>query len=322
MLATWTASSSLFIAAQAVLLAIADRRGHRPGRTIDDIRELDRPRATGDDLGGRVRRLIEEADAATFELDGVRRDLSYLIELIGIGIVRLDDDRRIELANAAAHRSSTARLARSWPAVTGSLPRRPDRGAIVETAREPVPLSARSACGPDGAVLVVRARRSPVRGVWAVLEDVSELRRLQQIRAEFIDNLSHELRTPLTTVSLLGETLAREADAAGDAVPAKMRDRIAKIEVETGHLVQMVNELLDLARIESGGPLVLLDDVDLGRVARESVDAFGCSPSARADASFGRSGRVPRSVATRTGSARSRQPRPQRAQVRRRSAAT
>ena len=51
-----------------------------------------------------------------------------------------------------------------------------------------------------------------------------------------------------------------------------MRDRIDKIEVETGHLVQMVNELLDLARIESGGPLVLLDDVDLGRVVTESVE--------------------------------------------------
>jgi two-component system phosphate regulon sensor histidine kinase PhoR len=126
--------------------------------------------------------------------------------------------------------------------------------------------------GPDGPVLVVRARRSPGRRVWAVLEDVSELRRLQQIRAEFIDNLSHELRTPLTTISLLAETLARDADAAGEAIPAKMRDRIDKVEVETGHLVQMVNELLDLARIESGGPLAMRDDVDLGHVVGESVE--------------------------------------------------
>jgi two-component system phosphate regulon sensor histidine kinase PhoR len=51
-----------------------------------------------------------------------------------------------------------------------------------------------------------------------------------------------------------------------------MRDRITKIEVETGHLVQMVNELLDLARIESGGPLVLIDDVDIGRVVAESTE--------------------------------------------------
>jgi two-component system, OmpR family, phosphate regulon sensor histidine kinase PhoR len=126
--------------------------------------------------------------------------------------------------------------------------------------------------GPDGPNLVIRARRSPVSGVWIVLEDVSELRRLQQIRAEFVDNLSHELRTPLSTISLLAETLSRDAEAAGDAVPAKMRERIAKVEVETGHLVQMVNELLDLARIESGGPLMLLDDVDLGRVVVESAE--------------------------------------------------
>ena len=104
------------------------------------------------------------------------------------------------------------------------------------------------------------------------MEDVSELRRLQRIRTEFIDNLSHELRTPLTTVSLLAETLVREADQAGEALPPRMRDRIAKIEVETDHLVQMVNELLDLSRIESGGPMPLLDSIDLGRLALASVE--------------------------------------------------
>jgi two-component system phosphate regulon sensor histidine kinase PhoR len=88
------------------------------------------------------------------------------------------------------------------------------------------------------------------------------------VRREFFANLSHELRTPLTTVSLLAETLAREAAEADQAIPERMRDRIGKIEVETGHIAQMVNELLDLARIESGGPAVHLDDVDLGAVAR------------------------------------------------------
>ena len=51
-----------------------------------------------------------------------------------------------------------------------------------------------------------------------------------------------------------------------------MRDRIAKIEVETGHLVQMVNELLDLSRIEGGGTLQLVDGVDMGRLAAESAE--------------------------------------------------
>ncbi len=85
-----------------------------------------------------------------------------------------------------------------------------------------------------------------------VLEDVTELRRLQQIRTEFIDNLGHELRTPLSTVTLLAETLAREAEVAD--IPPRMRERIALIEVETGHIAQMVNEMLDLARMEGGLP--------------------------------------------------------------------
>ncbi len=118
--------------------------------------------------------------------------------------------------------------------------------------------------------LVLRATRRAGDELVVVLEDATELRRLQQIRAEFIDNLSHELRTPLSTVSLLAETLARDAERAD--VPERMRERIAKIEVETGHLVQMVSELLDLARIEGGSQLRLEDDVDLGRLADASAE--------------------------------------------------
>ena len=68
-----------------------------------------------------------------------------------------------------------------------------------------------------------------------------------------------------------------------------MRERITKIEVETGHLVQMVNELLDLARIEGGSQLVLADDVDLGRARRGAPSsASACSPTATASRSSSR----------------------------------
>jgi two-component system phosphate regulon sensor histidine kinase PhoR len=225
------------------------------------------------DLPTLVRRLRERLDASEFELDQQVRNASYLADLMGMGIIRLDDRGRVELANAAAH----ILLRRGPSAIVG----RTALETFVDSRVEEVIATAGATgsasgefrlSGADGPTLIIRARRSPVSGVWVVLEDVSELRRLQQIRAEFVDNLSHELRTPLSTVSLLAETLAREADAAGDGVPPRMRDRIGKIEVEIGHLVQMVNELLDLARIESGGPLVLLDDVDLGQVATEAAE--------------------------------------------------
>ena len=228
---------------------------------------------TGADVPTLVRHLRDRLDASEFELDQQVRNASYLADLMGVGIVRLDERGMVELANAAAH------LLLRRPA--GSLRGRTELETFLDSRVEELIATARAGgsasgefrlSGPSGPTLVVRARRSPTSGVWIVLEDVSELRRLQQIRTEFVDNLSHELRTPLSTVSLLAETLAREAEAAGEGVPPRMRDRIGKIEVETGHLVQMVNELLDLARIEGGGPLVLLDDVDLGRVAADAAD--------------------------------------------------
>jgi two-component system, OmpR family, phosphate regulon sensor histidine kinase PhoR len=267
-----------FVAVLAVTLALAIGYALDRERALDAARtaalrgepEDDDPAA---DLPTRIRRLRDRLDASEFELDQQVRNASYLADLMGVGIVRLDEDGTVELANAAAHI-----LLRRPP---GSLRGRTALETFVDARVEELIAAARASggssgefrlSGADGPTLVVRARRSPIRGVWVVLEDVSELRRLQQIRTEFVDNLSHELRTPLSTVSLLAETLARDAEAAGDGVPPKMRDRIGKIEVETGHLVQMVNELLDLARIEGGGPLVLLDDVDLGRVATEAAD--------------------------------------------------
>jgi two-component system phosphate regulon sensor histidine kinase PhoR len=199
--------------------------------------------------------------------------MRYLGDLIGVGVVRLDDDGRIDFANAAAHAflglEPGAMLGRT--ALEAFVDERIEE--IVATARQQgraageVPLR-----DTDARTLIVRGRRSPIRGTWLVLEDVSELRRLQQIRAEFIDNLSHELRTPLTSVRLLAETLASEAGQLADRLPARMRDRIGTIEVETGHLVQMVTELLDLSRIESRSAMPVLDDVDPAELATASAE--------------------------------------------------
>jgi two-component system phosphate regulon sensor histidine kinase PhoR len=102
------------------------------------------------------------------------------------------------------------------------------------------------------------------------MEDVTELRRLQRIRAEFIDNLSHELRTPLSTIRLLTETLATDLERVD--VPQKVRDRVAKIDVETGHLVQMVSEMLDLARMEQAQAEPAIADVPVDRLLRSVAD--------------------------------------------------
>jgi two-component system phosphate regulon sensor histidine kinase PhoR len=192
-------------------------------------------------------------------------------DLLPVGVLHLGGDRRVDRANARAHVLLDVQ--------PGRLPGRTVMELFLDVGIEAtidglapgssITAEVRAGTG-DPRALALRAQRPADGGTWIVLEDVTELRRLQQIRTEFIDNLSHELRTPLSTVSLLAETLARDAERAD--VPPRMRDRIAKVEVETGHLVQMVSELLDLARIEGGTDLRLDDEVDVARLATTSAE--------------------------------------------------
>lgn len=261
------------VAIVAVLgLAIASIALRRTNRTLARIRQVTGISPAADPVLA-VTMLRDQTDRAAEELAADGHDHELLLESLTQGVITIDRDLRIVAANAAAH----GFLDRQ----SGSLIGRTVIEAFLDAQVEAIARAALdqgSAIGEVGRTdpstrrLLVRARRSAAGGAWLLLEDVSELRRLQQIRAEFIDNLSHELRTPLTTVSLLAETLTREAEAAGDVIPLKMRDRIGKIEVETGHLVQMVSELLDLSRIESGGSIGAVDQLDLGRIASESIE--------------------------------------------------
>ena len=256
---------ALLIGGAAAVLGINSRR------TLSTIAALapDPP----DDPVAAVRSLSERADRLDADSAARERDRDAFVDSLTQGILEVDGGLRI----VAANRAAGTLLGRDPRTLVG----RTVIEVFLDTQVEATAIaglgsgSATGEFGPagaDGPRLVVRARRAPSGSLWLVLEDVSELRRLQQIRTEFIDNLSHELRTPLTTVSLLAETLTREAEAAGDAVPPRMRDRIDKIEVETGHLVQMVNELLDLSRIESGGALGALEILDLGQIATDSTE--------------------------------------------------
>jgi two-component system phosphate regulon sensor histidine kinase PhoR len=98
-----------------------------------------------------------------------------------------------------------------------------------------------------------------------VIEDLSELRRLERVRRDFIANISHELRTPLASVSLLAETL----EDVIDTNPEKAQVFVERIETEVGHLNELVAELLELSRIESGRMPMNIGPVEAGMLVRE-----------------------------------------------------
>ncbi len=97
------------------------------------------------------------------------------------------------------------------------------------------------------------------------IEDVAEMQRVEQVQRDFIANISHELRTPLTSIRLLAETL----EDIIDTDPDKAQEFVEKIEVEAQYLNDMVSELLDLSRIESGQSAMTLEPIEAERLVHE-----------------------------------------------------
>ena len=126
--------------------------------------------------------------------------------------------------------------------------------------------------GPPPRTLVVTA--SPIGstddqlGTVVLVDDVSELRRLEAVRRDFVANVSHELRTPVGAMGVLAETLADEDD------PTVMRRLAARITTEAERAGRLIDGLLDLSRIEAAG---VHDSrrLELGAVVAAAVDRVG-----------------------------------------------
>lgn len=99
----------------------------------------------------------------------------------------------------------------------------------------------------------------PDKGCLVVMQDLTELRRLEKVRSDFVANVSHELRTPLTSLKLLAETLGD----GGIDDPVVLTDYTGRIEVEVDRLAQMVDELGELSMIETGRARMAFNSIDM-----------------------------------------------------------
>jgi two-component system phosphate regulon sensor histidine kinase PhoR len=119
----------------------------------------------------------------------------------------------------------------------------------------------------------LRAIVTPIRGggAWSslvVFHDLTDARRLDQVRRDFVANVSHELRTPLAAIKSVIETL--EGGAMEDEAIA--REFLGRADGEVDRLVLMVEELLELSRIESGEQALSREPVDIGAAIATAVD--------------------------------------------------
>ena len=97
------------------------------------------------------------------------------------------------------------------------------------------------------------------------LHDLTELRQVETSRREFVSNVSHELRTPLSSIKAMAETLED-----GGLADARINsDYIRRIHVETDRMTTLVNDLLDLTRLQSGQDDMETQPVDIAAVIQE-----------------------------------------------------
>jgi two-component system phosphate regulon sensor histidine kinase PhoR len=201
-------------------------------------------------------------------VDVSETELIAIADQAGLGVIRFDAALSVRRANVAAHHILERR--------PGSLIGQTVMSTFIDHRLE-VFVEAASAGTVDSrqldridrSAIIVRARPARGGGAWVTLEDVTELERLRLIRSQFIDNLSHELRTPLANVRLLTEMLMDDLER--EEVSIRVRDRVQTIDVETGHLVQMVNELLDLARMEQAATPIRQDEIALAPIVASTL---------------------------------------------------
>ncbi len=112
-------------------------------------------------------------------------------------------------------------------------------------------------------------------GCLLLLRDLTELRRLETVRRDFVSNISHELRTPITSLKALAETLGE--GAIGD--PSVAKGFLSQMNTELDRLAQMVEELGELSRIESGEAHIHSEPFDIADAIKQATTRL----SAQAD---------------------------------------
>ncbi len=169
------------------------------------------------------------------------------------GVIAVDTEQQIVLANEAGRTLldfvTSDAVGRPLVEVTRS---RPVLNAVQSVLADATPVQQEfESPGPMRRVLSLRATRlpgEPCPGVMVVLHDVSELRRLENLRRELVANVSHELKTPLASIKAYAETLRLGAIHDPDHNLAF----VGRIEEQAERLHQLILDLLQIARIEAG----------------------------------------------------------------------
>ncbi len=260
-------------------LAIAFFFSRSVSRPIEELRDVARALADGDlgrrptlrapgevgELAVALRELAEQLSSRLRALEADETLLLQLTESLNEGVIAVDTGQQVVRINETARRLLGAREPLPFP--VDQLPRDVVlRDALLAAFAGETTEDAEVVI--SGRTLNVTARPLLEGGAVLALFDLTRVRRLEAVRRDFVANVSHELRTPLTIVGGFAETLA------GEDVPFEARRGFAERILGNTHRMQrIVDDLLDLSRIESGGWVPNPDAIVIAAVAGDVLAA-------------------------------------------------
>jgi two-component system sensor histidine kinase SenX3 len=215
--------------------------------------------STHEDLGP----ALEEYRALALDATADRERVALAVASADVGIVVVDAQGREVVRSLGAERFRAARHA---DALAHEVIERLLRGALAgEEAEEELSLF-----GPPRETLVVlgvplRNTSMEIVGAAAYVRDITELRRVESVRRDFVANVSHELKTPIGAMALLAETFQATDDLEVG------RRLAAQLHREAERLARIVDDLLDLSEVEAH-QRTARDRVPVARVVAEAVD--------------------------------------------------
>lgn len=232
----------------------------------------------GTRLAGAFNRMAEQLERARGDSITQRKRIEAILANMTDGVVATGGDGTVVLANSAAERmlgiSNGKTVGRSFVEVAKDY----ELANMVKSC-----LASKDYCRPESRpieigipkrlvqAIVLPQRSGEAFQVLVLLQDLTELRRLETARQEFMANISHDLRTPIAAMKAVVETL--QDGAIEDPVVSKRF--LGRMDVELDKLTSLVQSLLDLSRIESGQAELRLEASDVTEIIREAVDRVG-----------------------------------------------
>ena len=221
-------------------------------------------------LAGSLNRMAEELESAVAALASERSRFEAVLESMDEGVIALDQRQQLTMINRAALGLLSLSFEHDGSTLAERIPI-PSLHNIVARALDGHP--ERQECDtrttPPRQILAYASPLRSGQGAVVVMHDVTEIRRLERVRRDFVANVSHELRTPVSIIRLNAETLLDGAlerpEIARKFLEAQMRN--------ADRLAALVSDLLEISRIEAGTYEIHLDFIPIAPIVERTVDS-------------------------------------------------